>query len=310
VTVRAGFLEDHVRDGLRLSGGVRKGDVTSSLAFKARTRGTANVAAGTTWEMARLALPMPTLMPSYNQIGFDSLHYMIGVVEMKNQRGVAWMIGAKLAEGENRTVVDPTTRALFPLEIVHDGDLVTFKSEQTLRVEVMNVVIPFEAFHIAARLDGNGASSGVSRVSGSAKCAGVPFYGPFLQTLGLCNAQTDDMVVVGGAELRAMPKSETSSAANESVKVTRGTDAVEATFAGGGAPVNGAEHVTGILLVDAASGRPVVLDYGVTTERKTDANGNVTSLRVPLAGKTMPGTKMRAHVIVDTRVIATHDLDP
>src|SRR5262249_58291024 len=31
------------------------------------------------WEMSRLAAPLPTILPSYNQIGFDSLHFLIGL---------------------------------------------------------------------------------------------------------------------------------------------------------------------------------------------------------------------------------------
>ena len=33
------------------------------------------------WELSRLAAPLPTILPSYNQIGFDSLHYLVGLVE-------------------------------------------------------------------------------------------------------------------------------------------------------------------------------------------------------------------------------------
>ena len=46
-------------------------------------------------------IPMPTLLASYNQIGFDSLHYLIAMVDDdaapadRAKHGVAWMIGAK-----------------------------------------------------------------------------------------------------------------------------------------------------------------------------------------------------------------------
>jgi outer membrane protein assembly factor BamB len=328
LSIRAAWLRDHAREGLRLTGGVRGGDVATTVNVASRARGQAAVAApgaagdaGTTWELARLALPLPTLMPSYNQIGFDSLHWLVGVVEKQGDHGVAWMIGAKLPEGDNHAVVDPATRALFPLEMRTEGDLVTFASSETLRVEVMNVVVPFDAFRISTRLLGAGGQDGLppnaAKLSGSTVCATVPFYGQFLQKLGLCNPQTDQLVVVGGAELR--PRQAGANAAGDAqgrtgeaksgrslsvdtVSVAREGDAVRAKLAG--SRVRAADHVVSVLLVDAATGKPVTLDYGVTTQRETDAEGNVVSVVVPLGGRPMPA-KVRAHLLVDTRLLGT-----
>lgn len=311
--VTARYLVDHERRGLRLSGGKPGGDVSTSLHLKTNARGEAKIASptspgesGTTWEISRLALPMPTLMPSYNQIGFDSLHYLVGMIEPQ----VAWMIGAKLAEGENTTVVDPATRALFPLEVTRDGDRITLGSRDTLRVEVMNVIIPFKSFRISARLSPEpGASAvGLAHLSGSTVCETVPFYGLFLQTLGLCNAQTDELTVVGAANLRAAPvvtkKNAPAAAAAflESAAVMTEGDLVRATLTG--SRILGRDHVTSLLLVDAETGKPVTLDYGVDTTRTSDAAGNVTTLAIARKGKTLPA-KVRAHVIVDTTLAAT-----
>lgn len=323
--VTASWLRDHSREGLRLAGGVRGGDLTSKLDFTARAPGQVSLTApiaggaeGSVWELARVALPMPTLMPSYNQIGFDSLHYLVPLIEMNEHEGVAWMIGARLAEEENRTVIDPTTRALFPLTLRHDGDLVTFSSSEMLRMEVMNAVVPFDAFRISGRLDPDGAAVGVAKLSGASTCSTVPFYGAFLQELGLCNPQTDELVVVGGAELRARrstaggPRPTAKSqdpaapvASTGELEVARSADGVVATLKG--SQVRAADHIVSLLLVDAATGRPVTLDYGIDTKRELDAQGNVTSVTVPLAGRQVPAS-MRAHVIVDTRLVATKSL--
>lgn len=308
--VTARYLVDHERRGLRLLGGVPGGDVSTTIHLKTHALGATTIVApaapgdnGTTWEISRLALPLPTLMPSYNQIGFDSLHYLVGMIEPN----VAWMIGAKLAEGENTTVVDPATRALFPLEVAREGDRVTFGSTETLRVEVMNAIIPFKAFRISARLAPDASADGLAHMSGSTVCATVPFYGLFLQTLGLCNAQTDELTVIGAANLRAAPvvvKKAAGAAAAflEGAAVAREGDLVRATLTG--SRIRGADHVTGLLLVDAETGKPVTLDYGVDTERTSDASGNVTSLAVARKGKALPA-KLRAHLIVDTTLAAT-----
>ncbi len=313
VSVEATWLRDHGREGLRLTGGAPGGTVSTRFTTKTRPAGTASVSpaalgkAGTEWELARVALPMPTLMPSYNQIGFDSLHWLLGMIEREGDHGIAWMIGAKLAEGENRTVVDPTTRALFPLEVKLDGDLITFASSETLRVEVMNAVIPFDAFRISARVPSDRLVS--AKLAGASVCATIPFYGQFLQKLGLCNPQTDELVVVGGAELRPIKKTLRDEGQVApgfgNVNILREGESVKAML--DGSNVRASDHVMGLLLVDAATGKPVTLDYGIDTTRTMDAQGNVTSISVPLAGRKVPA-KMRAHVLVDTRLAATKEL--
>ena len=47
------------------------------------------------WLLNRLALPLPSLLPSYNQIGFDSLDFLVGLVgRERGGRAVAWLVGA------------------------------------------------------------------------------------------------------------------------------------------------------------------------------------------------------------------------
>lgn len=309
VTVTSGWLVDHARTGLRLSGGAPGGEATRTFPLRARPRATAAVTSpaapgevGSRWEIARLALPMPTLMPSYNQIGFDSLHYLVGMVEPR----VAWMIGARLDEGD-ATVADPTTRALFPLEVAHDGDLLTLSSREALRVEVMSAVIPFTSFRIAARLGEDGSAAGLAKMTGGTVCATVPFYGPFLQTLGLCNPQTDELVVAGGAILRPARTTLQRDAIPEigAVSVARTGTGVRATLAA--SRVRAASHVVGLLLVDAQTGKPVTLDYGLDTKRELDAEGHVVAVEVPFRGRAVPGA-LRAHVLVDLTLAATREL--
>jgi outer membrane protein assembly factor BamB len=312
--VSARTLVDHERSGLRLRGGRPGGEAKAHLGLtRSAAAAGARVTApaqpgqrGSVWELARVALPMPTLLPSYNQIGFDSLHYLVGMVELEGGRGVAMMLGGKLLPGQTRPVPDPETRAIVPLEVTVDGDLVTLKNEQALRVEVMNATIPFETFRVDARLDARAAALGGARMSGSAVCAKVPFYGPFLQTLGLCNPQTDELVVFGGAKLEPYPRTASEAppapVPANSVHLARTDAEISATLPAGA--VDGRSHVVTLLLVDAADGRPVTLEYALETKRDLDAGGSVVAIRVPIAGRAVPA-RLRAHVLVDTDLVFT-----
>ena len=82
-----------------------------------------------------------------------------------------------------------------------DGGTVTFTNQDGLTVQVMSANIPFNAFRIAAHLDASSTASPPAVLSGSTTCANVPMYGLFLETLGLCNPQTDILSVFGGANM-------------------------------------------------------------------------------------------------------------
>lgn len=305
VAVAGKYLVDHEREGLRLKKGVVGGDVTAELSVPlvAAPKNPAKLAIpgkpgepATTFQIARLALPMPTMMPSYNQIGFDSLHYAIGMVEGEDAHGIAWMVGATLDEA-GQVKVDPNSKALMPLEWSYEGGLLTMRNEDGLKVEVMNAVIPFRTFRIATALDDQGLAVDETTLSGSSVCAKIPFYGPFLQTLGLCNPQTDLLGVVGSAKLLPLGSGQSTGPGTiGTVKVSVEADEVVANLEG--STLDGAAHLASLLLVDAATGRPVTLDYGLDTVRTLEG-GRLTSIRIPLKGKALPA-KVRVHLLVDT----------
>lgn len=301
--VEATYLVNPDRAGLKLSGGSPGG--SASAKFRAplappQTTPYAPAIPGAAWEVSRLALPLPTLLPSYNQIGFDSLHYLVGLVEGANGHAVAWMAGARL-DASNHAVIDPATRALFPLDVNQAGGFITFQNQDGVSVEVMNAVIPFRTFRMAAALDMDGDASGPLRVTGSTICMGIPTYGLFLQRLGLCNPKTDVLAVSGAANFTLYSGAAQPSGVG-TVAFAATADAVTATLTGSTLPL--ADHVAAVLLVDAATGKPVTLDYGLSTARTADAAGALATVSVPIAGKTLP-PMARAYLMIDTWPAAT-----
>ncbi|MGZ3474050.1 MAG: outer membrane protein assembly factor BamB family protein [Polyangiales bacterium] len=296
VEVKGSYLVDLARDGLRLSGGHAGGTAATKLSLTVRPEKAAPaLTTGTSFELSRLALPLPTLLPSYNQIGFDSLHYVLGVVEGDGTHGVAWMAGAMRPEGSETTVIDPATKALLPLAYEYVGGRLTLRNEDGLVVEVMNATIPFRTFRVSATLGDGLLPTGDASLTGSTICEKVPFYGPFLKTLGLCNPQTDVLSVLGAARLKPWIQAPQTIGATFEL----GADEVVATLSEG---VKASDHVASVLLVDAATGNPVTLDYGLATKRDLEG-GLVRKLHVPIAGKTVPES-MRAYVMVDVAAAA------
>jgi hypothetical protein len=306
ITVSAPYLMGMTRSGLELSGGTPAGTALLATKPTVNAAGTATIDPASTWEVTRLAVPLPTVMPSYNQIGFDSLTYLVGVAELdaSSNRAVAWMVGGQLDATGNATV-DPATKAIFPLDVTIDGATLTMNSPGGLDVQIMSIDLPFTTFRMDMQLDAQGQNTTASAsLIGSTKCAGVPTYGVFLEGLGLCNPETDLIAFVAGANV-LYHGAQTAPAGVGTVAFAAASDSVTATLTG--TSLVAADHLASILLIDATSGSSVTLGYALDTVRTPAADGTLASVKVPFNGATVPSSA-RAYLMVDTSPIATATL--
>src|SRR5205085_114276 len=122
-----------------------------------------------TFELSRLAAPLPTILPSYNQIGFDSLHYLVGLVEGTPEHAIGWLAGARVVEGASETTIDPATQALFPVEITLQDGLLTLRNSNGFRLVVMNLALPLADFRVNARM-----GEPIAGLQASTVCGQVP----------------------------------------------------------------------------------------------------------------------------------------
>jgi outer membrane protein assembly factor BamB len=304
LAVHSGYLEGFDRSGLRLSGGQTAGTVDATLATVVGTSSGGAFDSTATYELSRLSIPLPTVMPSYNQIGFDSLHYLLATVTTSGSGGVAWMVGARVPAAGAPSVVDPQTQAIFPMSFVTTGDLATFEAGGGLPVQIMSFTLPFQTFRLALEFQPGGDPTGTTELGGSAVCGNISFYGPFLEQLGLCNPQTDVIRVLGASnaarrtDLPAAPSVGT-------VSFAVGADSITATV--GGPSVSPSDHLAAVLVVDASTGQPVVLPYGTGTARTTNADGSLATVSVPTTGVTLPAS-MQAYLMIDTTPVAAGTL--
>jgi hypothetical protein len=179
-------------------------------------------------------------------------------------------------------------------------------NQDGVSVEVTNIVIPFQSFRLAAALRSDGNAAGALHLNGATVCSGIAEYGPFLQKLGLCNPLTDVLSVDGAANFTIFSGATTPSATDVgTVTFTGSKDAVVATLSSCELAANA--HVAAVLLVDATTGAPVSLDYGLTTTRATTTAGNLATVTLPLTGKNVPASVV-AYLMIDTSAVASATL--
>ena len=309
ISLRGTYDVEPTRSGLRFGGGRPGGRYDQTFEFAVRPRGGDAFplaippgAPAPAWELFRLAAPLPAILPSYNQIGFDSIHYLIGLVRGDGQRGVAWAIGGRPGAGGGATMPDPTSRVRFPLVIEQDGGLLTMTNEAGFSIEFNGWPMPFQLFRVATRVDAQGQPLASAAIDSRARCGAIDFYGAFLQELGYCHPDSDTLEVFGGAELRrwAAPPAP----AVGEVRFAADLHAVGAEFIAPSLPAD--RHVLGLLLLDR-DGRPLPLDYTGATRVESGADGLVRRVSIRFRPGTVRGL-IHAYLLADTGVVASADL--
>jgi outer membrane protein assembly factor BamB len=315
IRISGTYLVDPDRSGLKFTGGKPGGTfdrtftfapavdvaVPPLLAVPSRAGEPSGVL-----EMYRIAAPLPSMLPSYNQIGFDSLHYLIGMVEGSADHAVAWVVEGR-PDDDGTTVPIPDTRGLFALEVSYLGGLLTLSNEAGFALDAMSARIGFESLRLSARLGDAPVAGWPATLVAQADCGAIPMYGEYLRVLGLCNPATDRLIAYGAALLRrsgsgvAVPP-----AGLGTVAWQASADRITATLAGSTLPASG--HAFGILLVDPATGRPVSLDYGPRLVRKAGPGGAIAQVELPFEPGSVPA-KVRAWFMVGTTPAASASLD-
>ncbi len=267
-------------------------------------------------EMRRLAVPMPSMMPSFNQIGFDSFHWILGTLEIsepdENSEGtfLIWSIGGRY--DENGTLVaDRETEFTFPLSGRYKNDFFILEN-QNLKVKVYEVNINFSTFQLRGQMDEN-----LNVKTGSAAYSEVSlftdlYYGPLIAASGLVNKK--GKVVGSGTYIaEAYDKSGPANKKPPGIKVTsltytppisgllkgqKGTVIVklkcdaDATYL-----LN--EHLASILLVDAQTLEPVYLDYREAISCEADKDGNLSKVTLTIPSRRKLPGKIKVYVILD-----------
>ncbi len=314
LSLRAGYRVDLSREGLAFSGG-RKGGTASvelALSLAPPRQGAFPLAVApapgeptSVLELTRIAAPLPTILPSYNQIGFDAMHYLVGMVEGDPASGklVAWGVGAM--PGPDGAVADPATKVLFPLEVDYEGGLATLENRSGFFLEALGAKLAFRRFRVALRLDAAGKAERDAQLVVETRCGDINFYGQFLRELGLCNPDTDAFGAFGAARLAPKAALQAAPADLGPVTFAATRTTVTATLAGG--RLRATEHALGVLLLDTATGKPVSLDYGLATTRTAAADGAAESVTLTFDRAKVP-PRVRAYLMVDASPTARADL--
>ena len=291
------------RFGLKFFGGKKGGAIEQTIALQtAPYAGEVGLPAGAgpggkyaEFEFKRLAPQTPVIMPSYNQIGFDSIYYQFGLHE-RDGRAVLWCVGADFDAATGKTVRKPDSNIRFVLEPERNGKLLTLRSPGGFTLEFNGWDMPYKLFRLAMRFDDSGAPvENATKLDALVNCDAIKFYGPFMKLLGVSDTKSGMMLAAAAVDVT--PAGEQTAPVAEDAVFERVGTGVSVTFSG----FDMSEHSFGLLLFDAA-GRPLCLNYTRETNVMTCDGGRIA---VSIADAT---GAISAWLMVDTGVAAASEL--
>jgi len=314
LTVTADYKTNLSRFGLKFFGGKPAGTIEKTYTFRIVGGSGANnpftAAEGgeqSVIELSRLSMPTPSMLPSYNQIGFDSLHYIGGVLYYKqNGQAVVWVIEGRMGE-DGKVKINPDVTTRYPLLMDYNDGLVTLSNYDGFKINFIGTWdMPFASYRINTALNNDGAFDQTATITAVTNCDEIAYYGPGLKLTGMSEFKTGQMFVRGACNINSRDKATMPDGVGI-LTVQRTENAVVAGFTGSTLRQN--EHIFSILLTDKA-GNPLPLYYTKNTQFGENEDGTIAMVQILLdKGETIPDNA-RAYVLVDTYPVYVTELAP
>jgi outer membrane protein assembly factor BamB len=305
--VEADWHMPRMRIGNLALGGRKRGRMVETFGFETARHAPAAPSASvgpeetSAFEWTRAAIPIPTMMPSLNQIGFDYMDWLIGAVHVGapdargTQRAVLLAAGAR-RDASGALAADPSSEFLLPLSgTLRGGDFVL--SSRGLTMQVTGIPIPLRRFELRGRFGPGFAVEPGASLLAEADALSIPTFGKWLVLAGLANDVWRELVVSGtfvtrpyaGRESRRPPGVELASLVLARPHRRRDGHVTAILRLAPGAVLPAAERRATILILDPEREEAISLPYasGITTSSDADGNLARVVLHVP-AGTELP----------------------
>ncbi len=254
--------------------------------------------------MSRLAVPLPPMLTSLNQIGFDFYDWIGGAVQTAPDATVVWFVGAK-RDAQGKIVADPSARFAFPVAGQQRGGTFRLTASQ-VNLWFTFGPVPLRRFDVRGTFDETGRVRADSQFLAEAVCEDIPGYGSQIPATGMCD--TAGVITAGGTFLGDQAES-------AAVRRVEGMRIGEITYAQGSPSTLTAtidvptrytsdDHFVSILLVDE-NGQPVPIDYYSKTTIQTDPDKQITGVTVTVDEPLPP--RFKAFVMTDAFPAASQE---
>mgnify|MGYP003584873844 CR=1 FL=1 len=237
--------------------------------------------------LSRLAVTLPPMLTSVNQIGFDFYDLIGTQVDTDAAEPVTWFVGARRTPA-GRIVSDPAARFAFATTGEQRSGEFAWSAQQ-VNLWFTFGPVPLRRFDLRGTFGADGVVRADSQFFAEAVCAGIPGYGTRMPITGMCD--TEGVITAAGTFLAEITRSPAARSPRGvtigDVEVTDGRVTATVDVAPG-VSYGATDHFVSILLIDELTGQPLPLDYFSGTTMSTDESGNITGTSVALGDTSLP----------------------
>jgi hypothetical protein len=264
----------------------------------------------TAMEWTRLAAPIPSMLPSLNQIGFDYMEWLIAPVLITPadaaNRGkfILWAIGAR-KDGKGGIAPDPASDFTIPLNGRYQGSDFILEN-RNFPMAITGITIPFNLFEMRGSFNADGTVRYPAAYADTDTLS-IPTFGPYLVIAGLANNWWQKMLVSGTYVTR--PYEGTASHVPEGISVDeiklnppdeKGDSIVTCKFKlVEGASYRLVEHRPGLVLVDNQKNEAIYMNYYANLKAQPDSAGNLHVVTLAIPGSVKLPRDIRVYVMLD-----------
>lgn len=269
--VRGDYYDGGFRFGNLTIGGRRAGKFDQELRLRTRSAGP-----GPRWqpdrdetpafEWTRLAVPIPAMLASLNQIGFDDMEWIMGAIAAGDDTLILWGVPGRRAQ--NVLVVDAeATSALLLSGTRRGGSL--FLSARDFEASVTGIPVKLDLMELRGEIDRSLIAAPGASFLAEADALSIPTFGWPLVLSGLASGLWDRLVMSGTYVTR--PYRGPANRRPQGLQVTlvesvRPTEALPGQVVAHfrlapGASYRLSEHRVAMVLIDAVKGGVLPLDY-------------------------------------------------
>ena len=279
LTLRAEWTHEPERLGLRMRGGQRGADMHAQAQVTFQPQGPSTDQPPEMLWYQRVTMSLPGLMPSYNQIGFESLLYGITRVCQLPNREWLYLVTGWQSDG----TPDPATKVRFPLRGRWSAPVGCLQlRERDVYSELNGFNTRMESFAITGWFDAHQRSAADPVLRLGYKPSAIGFYGSMLEALGMGD-ETNPIEVLGSGELATAAAPRPPAMAVSWSLGTGGEIRVRCDR------IQDPDQVMLALAIVSPAGEPAVVDYAGLTSRAKASDGSVElTLRPPEPGAWTP----------------------
>lgn len=278
-------------------GGSESGSFEDEMNFTVQTSNAAKVPLFvsenevTSFVWTRLAAPIPPMLPSLNQIGFDTLYFVLGTIMItepdENNEGkfILWAQGA-LPNEEGIVDIYPESNNVFPLSGQYKNDYFIL-TNKSFDLPINEVNVPFDLFQLRGQLGEDLIVQPGSTAYAEAEVLDIPNFGFYMAMAGLANNWWEKLLAVGTYITRPLNSSLTCNERPQGISVSTlaftGNSITVDYQIESGQNFKLTEHTAAVLLIDKQKTEAVYFDYYNNTTNTIDADGNLkqTVLNIP-----------------------------